>query len=267
MTPTPPAWTDAHDAAATRLAGAINSLVPCDPIRDLLPGATIDDAYLVSQRVLESTRGEVRRVGRKIGLTSPAVQQQMGVDTPDFGVLLADMALGDADPIPAGRLLQPKVEAEIAFVLGRDLPDAPVVASDVLRATDFVVAAIEVVDSRISDWDISIIDTVADNASSGMFVLGGSPRRLTDIDDLRSIEMTLTCQGETLSAGSGAACLGHPINAVVWLANAVAQRGAPLQEGEVILSGSLGALVAAEPGQTYEAVFSGLGSVRAQFDA
>ena len=260
-------WTDAHEAAAARLAGAATSLVPCEPIRDLLPDATIDDAYLISQRVLERTRGDVRRVGRKIGLTSRAVQQQMGVDTPDFGVLLADMALGDAEPIPAGRLLQPKVEAEVAFVLGRDLPDRPVVASDVLRATEFVVAAIEVVDSRIRDWDISIVDTVADNASSGMFVLGGSPRRLTDIDDLRSIEMTLTCQGETLSAGSGAACLGHPVNAVVWLANAVAERGAPLQEGEVILSGSLGALVAAEPGQSYEAEFTGLGSVRAQFEA
>ncbi len=260
-------WTEAHEAAADRLADAVTSHTPCAPVRELLPDATIDDAYLVSQRVLETTRGDQRRVGRKIGLTSPAVQQQMGVDTPDFGVLLADMALGDSEPVPAGRLLQPRVEAEIAFVLGRDLPEAPVVASDVLRATEFVVAAIEVVDSRIRDWDISIVDTVADNASSGMYVLGGSPRRLTDVDDLRSIEMALTCDGEVLSAGSGAACLGHPVNAVVWLANAVAERGVPLQEGEVILSGSLGPLVVAQPGQTYEAEFVGLGSVRAQFDA
>ncbi len=260
-------WSDAHDAAASRLAQAVTTLVPCSPVRDLLPDATIDDAYLVSQRVLERTRGDIRRVGRKIGLTSPAVQQQMGVDTPDFGVLLADMALGDSEPIAAGRLLQPKVEAEVAFVLGRDLPDRPVAAADVLRATDFVVAAIEVVDSRIQNWDISIVDTVADNASSGLFVLGGSPRRLTDVDDLRAIEMALTCDGETLSAGTGAACLGHPMNAVVWLANAVAERGAPLQEGEVILSGSLGPLVAAQQGKIYEAEFSGLGTVRAQFEA
>src|SRR5690606_33256273 len=203
----------------------------------------------------------------KIGLTSPAVQRQMGVDTPDFGVLLADMAYGDSDPIPWGRLLQPRVEAEVAFVLGRDLPDRPVVASDVLRATEFVVAAIEVVDSRISDCDISILATVADNASSGLFVLGGSPRRLTDLDDLRDLEMGLACEGERVSSGTGAACLGHPVNAVVWLANAVAERGAPLQAGEVILSGSLGPLAPVEPGRTYEARFRGLGSVRAQFEA
>ena len=257
-------WTQAHQAAAERLAGAVTSRTPCAPIRDLLPDATIDDAYRVSQRVLETTRGDQRTVGRKIGLTSPAVQQQMGVDTPDFGVLLADMALGDTEPVPAGRLLQPRVEAEIAFVLGRDLPEAPVVAADVLRATEFVVAAIEVVDSRIRDWDISIVDTVADNASSGLFVLGGAPRRPTDVD-VRAIEMELTCEGETVSAGTGAACLGHPVNAVVWLANAVAERGDPLQAGEVILSGSLGPLAAAEAGREYEASFSGLGTVRALF--
>jgi 2-keto-4-pentenoate hydratase len=257
--------TGAHEAAARRLAEAATSRTPCDPIRDLLPDGTIDDAYRIAQRTIELTRAGVRQVGRKIGLTSRAVQRQMGVDTPDFGVLLADMAYGDADPIPAGRLLQPRVEAEVAFVLGRDLPERPVVASDVLRATEMVVAAIEVVDSRIRDWDISIVDTVADNASSGLFVLGGAPRRLTDVD-LRAIEMELTCEGETVSAGNGAACLGHPVNAVVWLANAVAERGAPLQAGEVILSGSLGPLGTAEPGREYEARFSGLGTVRAQFE-
>jgi 2-keto-4-pentenoate hydratase len=257
---------DPHEAAARRLVDAAVRRAPCEPIRDLLPDGTIDDAYRVATRVLELTRPDERRVGRKIGLTSAAVQRQMGVETPDFGVLLADMAYGDSQPIPSGLLLQPRVEAEVAFVLGRDLPDRPVVTSDVLRATEFVVAAIEVVDSRIREWDISIIDTVADNASSGLFVLGGSPRRLTDVGDLRAIEMQLTCDGTTVSAGSGAACLGHPVNAVVWLANAVASRGVPLREGEVILSGSLGPLAAAEPGKVYEAEFSGLGSVRAQFD-
>lgn len=259
--------TDAHEEAARRLVEAAASRTPCEPVRGLLPEGTIDDGYLIAQRVVETSRAGIRRVGRKIGLTSPAVQRQMGVDTPDFGVLLADMAYGDSDPIPWGRLLQPRVEAEVAFVLGRDLPDRPVVASDVLRATEFVVAAIEVVDSRIRDWDISILDTVADNASSGLFVLGGSPRRLTDLDDLRDLEMELACEGERVSSGTGAACLGHPVNAVVWLANAVAERGAPLQSGEVILSGSLGPLAPVEPGRTYEARFRGLGSVRAQFEA
>lgn len=258
---------EAHEAAARRLVEAAASRTPCEPIRDLLPDGTIDDAYAVAQRSLELSRSGIRRVGRKIGLTSAAVQQQMGVDTPDFGVLLADMSFGDSEPIPSDRLLQPRVEAEVAFVLGSDLPDRPVVTSDVLRATEFVVASIEVVDSRIRDWDISIVDTVADNASSGLFVLGGSPRRLTDVDDVRSIEMELTCEGAVVSSGTGAACLGHPVNAVVWLANAVAARGAPLQAGEVILSGSLGPLAPAEPGKAYEASFRGLGTVRAQFAA
>lgn len=255
-----------HETCARLLVDAAATRQPCAPLRELLADGSIDDGYAVAQRVVELSRSGVRRVGRKIGLTSPAVQQQMGVDTPDFGVLLADMAFGDSEPIPMDRLLQPRVEAEVAFVLGRDLPNRPVVTHDVLAATDFVVASIEVVDSRIQDWNISIFDTVADNASSGLFVIGGSPRRLTDVDDLRSIEMEMTCDGEVLSAGNGAACLGHPVNAVVWLANAVAQRGAPLCAGEVILSGSLGALVPVEPGKTYEATFSALGSVRARFD-
>ena len=232
-----------HEAAARRLIEAEATRTPCDPIRDLLPDGTIDDGYEVQQRVLDSSRAGVRRVGRKIGLTSPAVQLQMGVATPDFGVLFADMAVGDGAPVPNDRLLQPRVEAEVAFVLNRDLSDRPVITSDVLLATEFVVAAIEIVDSRINDWDISIVDTVGDNASSGLFVLGASPRALTDLGDLRGCDMTLTCDDEVVSSGTGAACLGHPVNAVVWLANAVAERGDPLRAGEVILSGSLGPLV------------------------
>jgi len=257
----------AHEQAAQRLIEAEATHVACEPIADLLPNGTVDDGYQVQQRVIELTRAGSRQVGRKIGLTSPAVQRQMGVATPDFGVLFADMACGDSEPVPASRLMQPRVEAEVAFVLGRDLPDRPVIASDVLRATDFVIAAIEIVDSRIKDWRISILDTVADNASSGMFVLGGAPRRLSAIDDLRAAEMTLVSDGTTLSSGTGAACLGHPINAVVWLANAVAERGVPLRAGEVILSGSLGPLVTVERGKTYEASISGLGSVRATFES
>jgi len=227
----------------------------------------MDDGYAVQQFVLAMSKSGARRVGRKVGLTSRVVQQQMGVDTPDFGVLFADMACGDSEPVAADRLLQPRVEAEVAFVLARDLPDRPIIASDVLGATEYVVAAIEIVDSRIADWDISIVDTVADNASSGMFVLGGSPWSLRKIDDLRASEMTLTCEGEVVSSGTGAACLGHPVNAVVWLANAVAERGMPLRAGEVILSGSLGPLVVVKRGMTYEASITGLGSVRASFAA
>jgi 2-keto-4-pentenoate hydratase len=259
--------TAALEDAARRLVDAAASHTPCAPVRELVPDGTIDDGYAIQQLVLGATKAGARRVGRKIGLTSAAVQRQMGVDTPDFGVLYADMAYGDDQPVPTDRLLQPRVEAEVAFVLREGLPQRPVVASDVLRATDFVVAAIEIVDSRIAGWDITILDTVADNASSGLFVLGGAPRRLDAIDDLRAAEMTLTHGDEVVSAGTGAACLGHPVNAVVWLANAVAERGVPLEAGEVILSGSLGPLVAVEPGATYEATITGLGSVRATFTA
>ena len=255
----------AHEAAAERLIDAARRQRPCPPVRELLPDGGVDDGYEVQKIVHARTSAARRRVGRKVGLTSPAVQHQMQVDTPDFGVLFADMAYGDAQPIPFGDLLQPRVEAEVAFVLGADLPDHPVTAAELLRAVDFVLPAIEVVDSRIADWDISIFDTVADNASSGVFVTGGSPRSLRDIDDLRSSEMALVADGEVVSSGTGADCLGHPLNAVVWLANVVAERGEALRAGELVLSGSLGPLVPVRPGLTYEARISGVGSVRATF--
>jgi 2-keto-4-pentenoate hydratase len=251
--------------AARRLVDAARSMTPCAPVRELLPGGTVDDAYAVQQLVDAMTSEGRRLVGRKIGLTSPAVQQQMGVDRPDFGLLYADMAYGDSEPIAVDRLLQPRVEAEVAFVLGDDLPQRPVILADVVKATAFVLAAIEVVDSRIAGWDITIVDTVADNASSGVFVLGGAPRRLTDIDDLRGARMRLTCGDEVVSSGEGAACLGHPANAVVWLANEMGSRGTPLRAGDLVLSGSLGPLVEAGPGRVYEATIDGVGSVRAAF--
>jgi 2-keto-4-pentenoate hydratase len=255
----------AHEAAADRLLDAVRRREPCPPVRDLLVGAGIDDGYEVQKLVHARGGAGRRRVGRKIGLTSPAVQRQMGVDTPDFGVLFADMARGDSQPIPFAELLQPRVEAEVAFVLGEDLPAGDVTGPEVLRAIAFVLPAIEVVDSRIRGWDISIFDTVADNASSGLFVTGGAPRRLDEIGDLRAAEMTLEVDGQVVSSGTGADCLGHPLNAVVWLANAVAERGDPLRAGEIVLSGSLGPLVPVAPGATYEARITGLGSVRAAF--
>lgn len=256
---------DQLERAAASLLEAHRTLEPCAPVRIAMPEATVDDAYVIQQIVAEHHLAGGSPIGRKIGLTSPAVQAQLRVGQPDFGVLLPGTAHGDSEPIPFDRLMQPRVEAEVAFVIGADLPNRRVTVADVLRATDFVVAAIEVVDSRIRDWDISIIDTVADNASSGRFVLGGQPRRLTDIDDLRSCAMTLARDGTQVSAGSGAECLGHPVNAVVWLANVVADRGVPLRSGEIVLSGALGPMVVAEPGCTYEATIGGIGSVRACF--
>ena len=252
-------------AAADRLIDARESGTPCAPLRDLVPGADIDDGYAVQQLVQAQTSDGRRRVGRKIGLTSEAVQRQMGVDTPDFGVLFDDMGYADGEAIAHGPLLQPRIEAEVAVVLAQDLPARNVTVAEVRHAVDFIVPAIEVCESRIRDWDITLFDTVADNASSGVFVMGTTRHALDDIDDLAASQMTMTCGDEVVSAGTGAACMGHPVNAVQWLANAVAARGEPLQAGEVILSGSLGPLVPAAADATYEAVISGLGSVRAVF--
>ena len=210
-------------------------------------------------------RGE-RRVGAKIGLTSRAVQENFGVYQPDFGVLIDDMAVGDGVEVAIDRLLQPRVEAEIAFVLGADLPEERVTTVDLIRAVDHVLPAIEIVDSRIAGWDISIVDTVADNASSGLFVLGTTPRRLADVD-LRLCGMVLEHAGEPVSVGAGAACLGNPLHAVEWLAGTMARAGDPLRAGDVVLSGALGPMVPVTPGAAYEARISGLGSVRTCFSS
>jgi len=205
-----------------------------------------------------------RPVGAKIGLTSRAVQENLGVYQPDFGVLLADMAVPDGAEVDLGRLLQPRVEAEIAFVLGADLDGEQVTTVDVVRAVDHLLPAIEIVDSRVANWDISIVDTVADNASSGQYVLGTSPRRLADVD-LRLCGMVLEHAGQPVSVGAGAACLGNPLHAVAWLAGTMARAGNPLRAGDLVLSGALGPMVAVTPGAAYEARISGLGSVRTCF--
>lgn len=258
---------DAIETAAARLHEAARSGTPCAPVRDLLPPGDIAAAYAVQARNTARALGAGRRlVGRKIGLTARAVQRQLGVDQPDYGSLFADMAAGDGEPIPPGRLLQPKVEAEVALVLERDVAtDQPTVA-DLARAVAFVAPAIEVVDSRIAGWDIRLVDTVADNASAGLYVLGGPLRRLRDLA-LAGCRMRMTLDGEEASTGSGAACLGHPLNAAVWLARVMARLGTPLRAGEVVLTGALGPMAAVAPGQTAEAAIEGLGSVRAVFAA
>jgi len=254
------------EGAAWVLRDAYDSGRPCPPLRgELLPEGDVETAYAVQQAQVGSWIAAGRRpVGAKIGLTSPAVQESLGVYQPDFGVLFADMAVPDGVEVDLGRLLQPRVEAEIAFVLGADLPYEQVTTVDVIHATEYLLPAIEIVDSRITDWDISIVDTVADNASSGLFVLGTSPRRLADVD-LRLAGMVLEHAGEPVSVGAGAACLGNPLHAVVWLASTLAQAGSPLRAGDVVLSGALGPMVPVTPGAAYEARISGLGSVRTCF--
>jgi 2-keto-4-pentenoate hydratase len=253
------------EVAAAELSEAYRTGVPCPPLRErLIPLGDIATAYAVQRAQARAwVAGGRRQVGAKIGLTSPAVQRQLGVDRPDFGVLLADLAVPDGEEVPDG-LLQPRVEAEVAFVLGADLAQEQVTTVDVIRATDHVLPAIEVADSRIAGWDISIVDTVADNAASGRFVLGTRPRRLADVD-LRLCGMVLECAGEPVSVGAGAACLGNPLHAVAWLARTLALAGSPLRAGDVVLSGALGPMVPAVPGAAYEARISGLGSVRVRF--
>lgn len=255
------------ERAAQVLREAYETGKPCPPLRDgLLPAGDIEAAYAVQQaQVLRWTVADGRRrVGAKIGLTSRAVQESFGVYQPDFGVLFADMAVPDGGEVDLARLLQPRVEAEVAFVLGADLADEQVTTSDMIRAVDHLLPAIEIVDSRITGWDISIVDTVADNASSGLFVLGTSPRRLTDVD-LRLCGMVLEHAGEPVSVGAGAACLGNPLHAVAWLAQTMASLGRPLRAGDIVLSGALGPMVPVTPGAAYEARISGLGSVRTCF--
>jgi 2-keto-4-pentenoate hydratase len=252
-------------AVADRLRGAHDSGVACDRVVDLLDGATVDDAYAAQELNTERWLADGRRlVGRKIGLTSTAVQHQLGVDRPDYGMLFADMAVDEGGDVPIGRLIQPRAEAEIAFVIGRDLPDPDTTVAEVLRAIEFAVAAIEVVDSRIAEWRIGILDTVADNASSGMYVLGSTPVALGSFDPVMC-GMVMERRGEPVSVGAGRACLGSPISATAWLARTMAAVGRPLREGDTVLSGALGPMVAVEPGDVFEARISGLGSVTAAF--
>jgi 2-keto-4-pentenoate hydratase len=253
------------ETIAQELWDARHSGIPLAPIRERIAGGSLDAAYVVqeinTQRGLDAGR---RLVGRKIGLTSLAVQKQLGVDQPDYGMLFDDMAIPDGWEISRQQLIQPKVEAEVAFVLERDLDQERLTIADVIRATAFALPAIEVVDSRIADWKIGILDTIADNASSGLYVLGGTPKKL-DALELRGAGMVMESAGEPVSVGAGAACLGDPLSAVLWLAKTMARVGRPLQAGDTVLSGALGPMAAVKWGDVFEARIEGLGSVRAAF--
>jgi 2-keto-4-pentenoate hydratase len=263
-----------RDAATqARLQQAADALLEAErshrfiaPLRDTFAPLTIDDAYAIQRINTERRLAAGRRiVGCKIGLTSVAVQKQLGVDQPDFGMLFDDMGYGDGEPIPASILTQPKIEAEIAFVIGRDLNVENPGQLDVLRAIDHALPALEIVGSRVADWNIRITDTIADNASSSAYVIGNMPRKLSEFD-VRMCGMVLERRGEPVSVGAGAACLGSPINAVVWLARTMAAVGTPLKAGDLVLSGALGPMAAVTPGDIFETRINGLGSVRAVFE-
>ncbi|MEU4225090.1 fumarylacetoacetate hydrolase family protein [Nonomuraea sp. NPDC026600] len=259
-------WSEAVDArvhAADRLAEAVRLGKPCAPVRDMI--STAAEGYAVQEIHTRRALDERRRlVGRKIGVTNPLMQKQFGIDEPDYGMLFADMSYLDGLPVPVERFLQPRAEAEVALVLGRDLIGGPFTVADVIRAVEFALPAIEIADSRIADWDITLADTIADNASAGAFVLGSTPASLMDLD-LRRAAMTMTRRDQEVSTGSGAACLGQPLNAAVWLAGRLGRTDYPLRAGDVVLTGSLGPVVPVEPGDDFEAHIDGLGSVRAVF--
>jgi 2-keto-4-pentenoate hydratase len=247
--------------AAGRLQKAETSHQPCPPVRDLIGRDDLQAAYAVQRRNADARIANgAEVVGRKIGLTSPAVQAQLGVDQPDLGILFADMAHPDGATLPIDAVLQPRVEAEVAFVLKTDLTDGPLDPAQVRAAVDYAVAALEVCGSRIAGWDISFGDTVADNASAGAYVLGTKRKTLEQFVP-RDVEMAMTIDGDEVSTGNGAACLGDPINALLWLARQARDLGEPLRAGQVVLSGALGPMRPIERGAQVSAHITGLGSV------
>lgn len=249
-----------HESLAQRLRTAYRD-GPIISMRDGLQSDDISSAYTIQSINTQHWKREGRRViGRKIGLTSEVVQRQLGVDQPDFGTLFDDMLINDGGSLALCDLLQPKVEAEVALVIGRDIDVQKPTMVDVLMATSFVLPALEIVDSRIENWEISIADTIADNASSGRFVLGCNPRRISELD-LRSCGMVMELDGHVVSTGVGAACLGHPLNAAVWLARTLAARGDPLRCGDTILTGALGPMVDIKSARRISASIGGVGGV------
>jgi 2-keto-4-pentenoate hydratase len=251
--------------AAFRLRAAAADGRPCLPVRDLIGATDVEAAYAV-QALNNRDRlvaGAVV-VGRKIGLTSEVVQRQLGVDQPDFGVLFADMEVPDGGVASMSRLLQPKVEAEIAFGLAADLAEGDLDDEQVRAAVAWAAPALEIVDSRVAGWDISFADTVADNASSGLYVIGAPQVDLATIDPV-TVEMAMTLNGVEVSVGRGSASLGDPLVALAWLARTARDFGDPLRAGQVVLSGALGPMVAVAAGDAVTATISTLGSVSVTF--
>ncbi len=248
-----------YETLATRLRAAYaDGVIP--PLRDGLEPTDGVGAYAVQAINTQIWEASGRRiVGRKIGLTAKAVQAQLGVDQPDYGALFDDMMIANGGVLNPSRVLQPKAEAEVALMLKYDLSGPDVTPYDILIAASQAVAAIEIVDSRIADWKITFADTVADNGSSAFFVLGDEPRPLDGLD-LYTCGMALEVNGELVSLGAGAACLGHPLKAAAWLARTV-----PLRAGDIVLTGALGPMVAIKPGDEVKASIGGLGSVSFTF--
>lgn len=251
--------------AADALHRARIENLPTSPVRDLLHPGDVEGAYAVQRHNIDRRLAEGGRlVGRKIGITTREVQAQLGIDECDYGALFADDFFREDEVIPANRVIQPMVEGEVAFVLGRDLTIEQPTLADVIGAIDYCLPAIEVVDSRVTDWDIQIVDTVADNASCVFVVLGGTPTRLADLD-VELCGMKMEIDGEIVSAGIGAACLGSPLNAAAWLAKKMVEVDLPLRAGDIVLSGALGPFQRVSPGSHVDLRIAGLGKVHTRF--
>jgi 2-keto-4-pentenoate hydratase len=256
---------DVRREAAEALAAAERDRSPIPPLRETYPDLDVVDAYEIQLRNIRQRLEAGATVhGHKVGLSSKAMQEMMGVDEPDYGHLLSDMAVFEHTPVSAGRYCYPRVEVEVGFILGATLPGEGCTEDEVIAATEAVAPAIELIDSRISDWNIRIGDTIADNASSAGYVLGPDRVKPSDID-LRAIDARLLKNGDQVAEGRSDAVLGNPVTAVAWLARKVASFGVTLEAGHVILPGSVHRAVDVAAGDDFEAVFDGLGSVRLSF--
>jgi len=254
--------TRAH--AAERLLAAYDG-GPIPPLTATYEGMALDDAYAVQQLQISALLERGRTIkGHKVGLTSAAMQKLLGVSEPDYGHLLDDFFYLEHMPIPSSRFLQARIEPEVAFVLKKPLQGPGVTVSEAISAVDYVLPALEIVDSRIENWKIGLFDTIADNASSAAVVLGSTPTPLADVD-LRLMGAVMHKNGQVAGTGAGGAVLGSPINSLVWLANTVGARGVVLDAGHVILPGAVCAMVPVAAGDTVTATFAGLGSVTARF--
>jgi 2-keto-4-pentenoate hydratase len=250
---------------ADRLLGAYESKVPVAPLTDEFDDVSVEDAYAIQLAQVETWLDRGRRVaGFKVGLTSRAMQRQLQVDSPDFGHLFDDMVLDGSAPIALDQFIAPRIEPEISFVLGHDLAGPGLVMPDLLKAVDYAIASVEIIDSRIADWRIGLADTIADNASSGALVLG-SRRIGVDEVDLGLVGNILSRNGEIVTTGAGAAVLGHPLNGALFLANILGSLGRSLPAGSIVMAGALSGSVPIAPGDVFVARFSSLGDVTARF--
>jgi len=235
------------------------------PFTERYPNIDAEEAYRIQLALIDIKKsGGAKVVGKKIGLTSKAMQKMLNVDQPDYGHILDSMVIQDGTEMQIRELIQPKIEAEIAFILDRPLKGPGVNAIHVLAATRFVVPALEIIDSRIENWKIKLCDTIADNASSARVVLGSSPKRVEE-RDLKLVGMILEKNGDIVQTGAGGAVLGHPAAAVAWLANAVGQFNVSLEPGDIIMPGALSGAVDVTAGDLLQASFDGLGTVSVRF--